>query len=208
MSTTELADTFERLANAATAGPWEVDTTKALGTYGVWTAYVTHPDHDGAGYPSQICQMPVVEMDRKERDANAALFAFARNNAPAIVAALRDADRLSQDAGVPAVVQRIEAAIATGEPIGVNAQSWLDYCCRKIRGLRRQVKQRDRTIAKWSSERQREVDSVASVAVGVAIDGDVRITALEQQLAEARAEVGRLKDKYDPNWNKCEHDAR
>lgn len=63
-----------------TPAPWEVDTTKALGAYGVWTGYATHPGHDGAGYPSQICQMPVLNsLDREQRDANAAAIALLRN---------------------------------------------------------------------------------------------------------------------------------
>lgn len=40
-----------------TPGPWVVDETKALGAYGVWTDGPTHPGHDGAGYPSQICSV-------------------------------------------------------------------------------------------------------------------------------------------------------
>jgi hypothetical protein len=64
-----------------TAAPWVVDKTKALGAYGVWTDYATHPGHDGAGYPSQICSVVPNSTDttREERDANAAFISLARN---------------------------------------------------------------------------------------------------------------------------------
>jgi hypothetical protein len=71
-----------------TKGPWRVDETKALGAYGVWTDYATHPGHDGAGYPSQVCSMgPTTrsEITREQRDANARLIAAA----PDLLAALR-----------------------------------------------------------------------------------------------------------------------
>lgn len=66
-----------------TPGPWTVDTTVALGAYGVWTDYATHPGHDGAGYGSQICSVLTVSFKntdratRHERDANAKLIAAA-----------------------------------------------------------------------------------------------------------------------------------
>lgn len=63
-----------------TPGPWTVDATKSLGAYGVWTAYATHPGHDGAGYPSQICSvMPLLngEATREQRNATAQLIAAA-----------------------------------------------------------------------------------------------------------------------------------
>ena len=68
-----------------TKGPWCVDETAAFGAYGVWTDYVTHPGHDGAGYGSQICSMftPSFKQTdaatRGERDANARLIAAAPN---------------------------------------------------------------------------------------------------------------------------------
>lgn len=60
-----------------TPGPWRVDETKALGAYGVWTDYPTHPGDDGAGYPSQICSVlpDKRQVSREERDANARLIA-------------------------------------------------------------------------------------------------------------------------------------
>lgn len=62
-----------------TPGPWRVDETKALGAYGVWTEAATHPGHDGAGYPSQICSVGPTnkEIPRDQRDANARLIAAA-----------------------------------------------------------------------------------------------------------------------------------
>jgi hypothetical protein len=63
-----------------TKGPWRVDETIALGAYGVWTDYATHPGDDGRGYGSQICSVyPSNQSDvpREERDANAHLIAAA-----------------------------------------------------------------------------------------------------------------------------------
>lgn len=66
-----------------TPGPWCVDTTNAFGAYGVWTDYVTHPGHDGAGYGSQICSVLTHAFEltdkttRAARDANACLIAAA-----------------------------------------------------------------------------------------------------------------------------------
>lgn len=62
-----------------TPGPWCVDETKALGAYGVWTGYATHPGHDGQGYASQICSLLPAkgEIGREQRDANARLIAAA-----------------------------------------------------------------------------------------------------------------------------------
>lgn len=67
-----------------TPGPWCVDTTFALGAYGVWTDYPhpENPGHDGAGYAVQICSMTVdgwlkSPISKSERNANAALLAAA-----------------------------------------------------------------------------------------------------------------------------------
>ena len=60
-----------------TPGPWRVDATVALGAYGVWTDYATHPGHDGAGYGSQICSMLPTKRTDKTRDADAKLIAAA-----------------------------------------------------------------------------------------------------------------------------------
>lgn len=67
-----------------TPGPWAVDMTNALGAYGVWTDVATHPGHDGAGYPSPICHMPMsggelklVTGSKDARNANARLIAAA-----------------------------------------------------------------------------------------------------------------------------------
>jgi len=66
---------------AHTHGPWEIDGTKALGAYGVWTAYTTHPGHDGSGYASQICSLMPGDLSsditREQRDANAQLISAA-----------------------------------------------------------------------------------------------------------------------------------
>lgn len=61
-----------------TDGPWRVDGTVGLGAYGVWTAYATHPGHDGAGYESQICSVLPAQTDlpRSQRDANARLISL------------------------------------------------------------------------------------------------------------------------------------
>ena len=58
---------------AHTPEPWTVDGTKALGAYGVWTDYATHPGHDGAGYGSLICsfELSSPHISREQRDANA-----------------------------------------------------------------------------------------------------------------------------------------
>jgi hypothetical protein len=67
-------------ATTHTPGPWEVDGNKALGAYGVWTSYATHPGHNGAGYPSQVCSVysgNKSDFDRQTRDANARLIAAA-----------------------------------------------------------------------------------------------------------------------------------
>lgn len=63
-----------------TLGPWVVDRTKALGPYGVWTEYATHPGHDAAGYGSMICAFsprPGNEIPQQQREANAKLVAAA-----------------------------------------------------------------------------------------------------------------------------------
>lgn len=71
-----------------TPGPWEVDETKALGAYGVWTGYVTHPGFDGDGYPTMICDVRPMGKDvsREERDANARLIAAS----PDLLSSLRN----------------------------------------------------------------------------------------------------------------------
>ncbi len=94
-----------------TPGPWQVDETKALGAYGVWTAYGDHPGHDGSLYPSQICS--VIEggvakaTDRDKRDANARLIAAA----PDLLEALQGALDVLQ-AVIPGPHKTIRAAIA------------------------------------------------------------------------------------------------
>lgn len=78
-----------------TPGPWMVDETNALGAYGVWTDYATHPGHDGAGYGTQICSVTSLSFSlghaerRSQRDANARLIAAA----PDLLAACEDALR-------------------------------------------------------------------------------------------------------------------
>lgn len=54
--------------------------TKALGAYGVWTDYATHPGHDAAGYSSEVCSVfrgNNSDFPREIRDANAKLIAAA-----------------------------------------------------------------------------------------------------------------------------------
>lgn len=69
-----------------TPGPWRVDGTKALGAYGVWTDYSTHPGHDGEGYPSQICSFTIHGIsENKNRDADARLISAS----PDLLAALK-----------------------------------------------------------------------------------------------------------------------
>lgn len=74
-----------------TPGPWRVDGTVALGAYGVWTDYGTHPgDVAGELYPDQVCSVYCnnkSHFDRETRDANAKLIAAA----PELYEALRDA---------------------------------------------------------------------------------------------------------------------
>ena len=66
-----------------TPGPWRVDGTVALGAYGVWTDYGTHPgDVPGELYPDQVCSvyhMNKSDFDRATRDANAKLIAESPN---------------------------------------------------------------------------------------------------------------------------------
>jgi hypothetical protein len=95
-------------------GPWVVDATNALGAYGVWTDYATHPGHDGAGYSSQICSLlpNQDEITREQRDANAALIA----SAPDLLAALKEVVAISDrkhDAW-----DKAKAAIAKAERSG------------------------------------------------------------------------------------------
>lgn len=81
-------DRLRQLEKSATPGPWTVDETKALGAYGIWTDYATHPGWDKAGYPDQICAFPMMQTERPQRDANAYLLAELRNNASALLEAL------------------------------------------------------------------------------------------------------------------------
>lgn len=98
-----------------TPGPWRVDTTKALGAYGVWTAYPTHPGHDGAGYESQICSMMPFERmgDREKRDADAALIAAA----PDLLAALKAVLDWQNHTEMQAACVSARAAIAKAEAL-------------------------------------------------------------------------------------------
>jgi hypothetical protein len=72
---------IERIMSKHTPGPWEVDGTKSLGAYGVWTAYGDHPGYDGSLFPSRICSVLDRDFpkndDRERRDANARLIAAA-----------------------------------------------------------------------------------------------------------------------------------
>lgn len=76
------------LAEKATPGPWMVDATKALGAYGVWTDYATHPGHDGTGYGTEICSMRPADLERRARDADAPLIAEYRTLAPQLAKAV------------------------------------------------------------------------------------------------------------------------
>lgn len=61
-------------------GPWVVDRTVALGAYGVWTEYATHPGADGTGYQSEVCSVfrgNESDFDQETRNANAKLIAAA-----------------------------------------------------------------------------------------------------------------------------------
>lgn len=104
-----------------TPGPWRVDETKALGAYGVWTDYATHPGHDGAGYPSLVCSMvPTVksEITREQRDANARLIAAA----PDLLAACQESLAFISEIdfallaelldGRDSLLERLQAAVA------------------------------------------------------------------------------------------------
>lgn len=86
-----LCERVEGYEPKATEGPWCIDRTHALGAYGVWTDYATHPGHDGAGYGTKVCSMEPTILERKARDANAAFIASARLDLPAAVAHLRAA---------------------------------------------------------------------------------------------------------------------
>ncbi len=97
-----------------TPGPWRVDETKALGAYGVWTEYATHPGHDKAGYPSQVCSVitdafSLTGDNRDERDANARLIAAA----PEMLALLLRC--VIYGNLIPALKVQVEAAIAKAE---------------------------------------------------------------------------------------------
>lgn len=77
-----------------TKGPWRVDGTVALGAYGVWTDYGTHPgDVPGESYPDQVCSVYCnnkSHFDRETRDANAKLIAASPDLYAELVKAHRD----------------------------------------------------------------------------------------------------------------------
>lgn len=119
-----------------TPGPWRVDMTVALGAYGVWTDYATHPGHDGVGYPTQVCSvLPEMKQfrtqdavgfaTRKQRDANAILISAAPDLLAACKAML-EADLYAHAEGIwefaktdtvegKAAVDAARAAIAKAE---------------------------------------------------------------------------------------------
>lgn len=66
-----------------------VDATKALGAYGIWTDYATHPGDDGEGYGDQICSMLPTELAQGPRDADSKLIVESRNHLPALIATAR-----------------------------------------------------------------------------------------------------------------------
>lgn len=91
-SPTQIAADLARVegyCEGVTPGPWVVDRTHALGAYGVWTGYATHPGHDGAGYGTKVCSMEPTVLERKARDADAAFIAQARLDLPLLVAHCR-----------------------------------------------------------------------------------------------------------------------
>jgi len=98
-----------------TPGPWEVDATVALGAYGVWTGYATHPGHDGAGYPSEVCSVfrgNESDFDQETRNANAALISAA----PELLAQLKIAVNILFGAGSTAdSLASMRAVIAKAE---------------------------------------------------------------------------------------------
>ncbi len=107
-----------------TKGPWRVDETKALGAYGVWTDYATHPGHDNAGYPSQICAMPLSDelIDREQRDANARLIAAAPDLLAALIDLVERAETVNESSGEygpdffsPGLLAKSRAAVAKAE---------------------------------------------------------------------------------------------
>lgn len=75
MLSKEQRQAIKARVEAAMSPPWYVDATKALGAYGVWTDYATHPGYDGAGYPSQICDVLPMTRKREQRDLDAAFIA-------------------------------------------------------------------------------------------------------------------------------------
>ena len=114
---------------AHTPEPWTVDGTKALGAYGVWTDYATHPGHDGAGYGSLICsfELSSPHISREQRDANSQRICAAVNACQGIptaalesgvvadlLAALEPfaADRCPTDCGPPCAFCTAWAALA------------------------------------------------------------------------------------------------
>lgn len=79
---------LRKLIQEASALPWTVDGTKALGAYGIWTDYAVNPGWDGAGYPVQICSMLPMEntgVPVEVRGANAALITAACNSLPGLL---------------------------------------------------------------------------------------------------------------------------
>lgn len=106
-----------------TPGPWTVDETKALGAYGVWTDYATHPGHDGTGYGSIVCSMLPDDdrMSREARDANARLIAAA----PELLALLEESQHFIGGDWR----ERRDAAIAKSKGTAPCQHNWLaGYC--------------------------------------------------------------------------------
>lgn len=92
-----------------TPGPWRVDETVALGAYGVWTDYATHPGDDGQGYPSEVCSVyrgNTSDFDRPTRNANARLIAAA----PQLLAACKEFIRKPTPASIALIMAAIDAA--------------------------------------------------------------------------------------------------
>ncbi len=77
-----------------TPGPWRVDGTVALGAYGIWTDYGTHPgDVPGELYPDQVASVYCnnkSHFSREVRDANAKLIAAAPDLLAELVKARAD----------------------------------------------------------------------------------------------------------------------
>lgn len=67
-----------------TKGQVRVDSTVALGAYGLWTVDVVNPGHDDAGYPGQVCSVfhaNKSDFPQEVRNGNAAYLAAAWNAA-------------------------------------------------------------------------------------------------------------------------------